>query len=122
MTTQTQNPAQLSTSSSTTNVERSTEVTSVLIEYTSSGITLTTVAAENVTIDGKTFPGKSTRYRSSAPTLAEAAARAEQMFAGESDAADFAAPEVEAMLTKFGRYVARFHAVMEALSQAQAVA
>jgi hypothetical protein len=97
-----QNPAQLSTATENTEVVR------------------TTIATEQVAIDGQTYPGKTSRYRSSAPTLEEAALRAEQMFTGEPDAQDFTAAKVEALLTQFGRYVGRFHTVMAALAAQEA--
>ena len=109
-----QNPAQLSTAIENTEVVRTTEITQVVIEYTASGITLATIATETAVVGGQTYPGKTTRHKSSAPTLAEAAQRAEQMFAGEPDAEQFTAQQVEALLTQFGRYVGRFHTVMAA--------
>jgi len=109
-----QNPAQLAASTETAEVVKTTDITTVVIEYTASGVTLTTIATEQVVIDGQAYPGKTTRYRSSAPTLAEAAQRAEQMFAGEPVAQDFTAAKVEALLTQFGRYVGRFHTVLAA--------
>jgi len=111
-----QNPAQLSTAAETAEIVKTTDITTVVIEYAASGVTLTTIATERVVIDGQAYPGKTTRYKSSAPTLAEAALRAEQMFAGEPDAQDFTAAKVEALLAQFGRYVGRFHTVMAALA------
>ena len=106
------NPAQLSAASTTENVTTVEEIGMAAIEYLPDGsIKLTTLATEQVEVNGQVYKGATSRHEAIAPSLAEAATRAEAMFVGEADADDFTAEKVSAMFDMLGRYFARFHTV-----------
>jgi hypothetical protein len=111
------NPAQLSAASTTEDVTTVEEIGMAVIEYMSDGsIKLTTIATEQIELHGQVYKGATSRHDAISPSLTDAATRAEAMFAGEPDAADFAAEKVSAMFDTLGRYFARFHTVQALLS------
>ena len=106
------NPAQLSAASTTENVTTVEEIGMAVIEYMSDGsIKLTTIATEQIELHDQVYKGATSRHEAIAPSLTEAATRAEAMFVGEADADDFTAEKVSAMFDMLGRYFARFHTV-----------
>jgi tRNA splicing endonuclease len=112
------NPAQISATTTTEDVTTASEITQAVIEYIGDGsIVLTTIATQQVSISGQTYQGTTTRHRAIAPSLAEAAARAEAMFANEDDADDFTSEEVMVLFAKLGRYFSRFHTVQDQVAQ-----
>ena len=114
------NPAQISITTATENVTTANEISQVVIEYGVDGsITLTTIATQQIEVGDQSYQGATSRYKAIAPSLAEAAARAETMFQGEPDAAAFTADKVAAMFSQLGRYFARFHTTQEALAEAE---
>jgi hypothetical protein len=106
------NPATIQSQSTTEDVTTVEEIGMAVIEYMSDGsIKLTTIATEQIELHGQVYKGATSRHDAIAPSLAEAATRAEAMFVGEADADDFTAEKVSAMFDMLGRYFARFHTV-----------
>jgi hypothetical protein len=105
------NPATIQSQSTTENVTTAEEITMAVIEYLPDGFKLTTLATEQIELHGQVYKGAPSRHDAIAPSLTEAATRAEAMFVGEADADDFTAEKVSAMFDMLGRYFARFHTV-----------
>jgi hypothetical protein len=111
------NPATIQSQSTTENVTTVEEIAMAAIEYLPDGsIKLTTLATEQVEVNGQVYKGATSRHEAIAPSLTEAATRAEAMFVGEADADDFTAEKVSAMFDTLGHYFARFHTVQALLS------